>query len=74
MHETELWITKFFNNHLADLGNSLLGLVGMQERALLLNGEFKTEGVPGLGTTMTLTIPLPLSIASESVRHEDSDR
>src|SRR5579863_4312624 len=32
MHETELWITKFFNNHLADLGNSLLGLVGMHAR------------------------------------------
>jgi PAS domain S-box-containing protein len=51
-----------------------LGLVGMQERALLLNGEFKAEGVPGLGTTMTLTIPLPSSIAEESVRHEDPDR
>jgi signal transduction histidine kinase len=51
-----------------------LGLVGMQERALLLNGEFKTEGVPGLGTTMTLTIPLPPSVAAESGRHEDSDR
>ncbi|HEV8075406.1 MAG TPA: PAS domain S-box protein [Candidatus Acidoferrum sp.] len=51
-----------------------LGLVGMQERALLLNGDFKTEGVPGSGTTMTLTIPLPPSIAAESVRHEDSDR
>jgi PAS domain S-box-containing protein len=51
-----------------------LGLVGMQERALLLNGEFKTEGVPGSGTTMTLTIPLSPSIAAESVRHEDSDR
>jgi len=51
-----------------------LGLVGMQERALLLNGEFKAEGVTGSGTTMTLTIPLPPSIAAESVRHEDSDR
>jgi len=51
-----------------------LGLVGMQERALLLNGEFKTEGVPGSGTTMTLTIPLAPSIAPESVRHEDFDR
>ena len=51
-----------------------LGLVGMQERALLLNGDFKTEGVPGSGTTMTLTIPLPPPIAPESVRHEDSDR
>jgi PAS domain S-box-containing protein len=51
-----------------------LGLVGMQERALLLNGEFKTEGVPGSGTTVTLTIPLSPSIAAESGRHEDSDR
>jgi PAS domain S-box-containing protein len=51
-----------------------LGLIGMQERALLLNGEFKAEGVPGRGTTMTLTIPLVPSIAAESVRHEDSDR
>ena len=36
-----------------------LGLVGMQERALLLGGEFKIEGVVGSGTTMTLRIPLP---------------
>jgi PAS domain S-box-containing protein len=39
-----------------------LGLVGMQERALLLNGDLKIEGVPGTGTTMTLTIPLPPSV------------
>jgi PAS domain S-box-containing protein len=38
-----------------------LGLVGMQERALLLNGELKVEGVSGSGTTMTLRIPLPPS-------------
>jgi signal transduction histidine kinase len=36
-----------------------LGLVGMQERALLLSGELKIEGVPGAGTTLTLRIPLP---------------
>jgi hypothetical protein len=46
----------------------------MHERALLLNGDFKTEGMPGSGTTMTLTIPLAPLIAAESVRHEDSDR
>jgi signal transduction histidine kinase len=40
-------------------GRRSLGLVGMQERALLLNGEVKIEGVPGAGTTMTLRIPLP---------------
>ncbi|HEV3421946.1 MAG TPA: PAS domain-containing sensor histidine kinase [Candidatus Acidoferrum sp.] len=51
-----------------------LGLIGMQERALLLNGEFKAEGVPGRGTTIRLTIPLAPSIPAESVRHEDSDR
>ena len=51
-----------------------LGLVGMQERALLLNGDFKTEGVPGLGTTLTLTIPLPPSELGGRIRDEDSDR
>ncbi len=29
MHDTELWITKIFNDHLAGLGNTLLGWVGM---------------------------------------------
>src|SRR5258708_25636844 len=36
-----------------------LGLVVMQEHALLLNGELTIEGVPGVGTTLTLTIPVP---------------
>lgn len=35
-----------------------LGLVGMQERALLLKGEVSIEAVPGSGTTMILRIPL----------------
>ena len=38
-----------------------LGLVGMQERALLLNGVLNVEGVSGAGTTMTLRIPWPPS-------------
>jgi len=38
-----------------------LGLVGMQERAFLLNGELKVEGVPGAGTTIALRIALPPS-------------
>jgi PAS domain S-box-containing protein len=41
-----------------------LGLVGMQERALLLKGELMIEGVPGVGTTLTLRIPLPPSSLS----------
>jgi PAS domain S-box-containing protein len=51
-----------------------LGLVGMQERALMLNGDLKIEGVPGAGTTMTLTIPLPLSVMGGEIRNEGSDR
>ena len=39
-------------------GGKSLGLIGMQERALLLGGDFKTEGTPGVGTTVTLTLPL----------------
>jgi len=50
-----------------------LGLVGMQERALMLNGDFKIEGVPGVGTTMTLTIPLPPSVSGGKIRNEGSD-
>jgi F-type H+-transporting ATPase subunit a len=33
MHETELWITRLFNDHLAGLGNSLTGIVGMAPEA-----------------------------------------
>jgi len=33
MPETELWITKLFNDYLAGLGNSFLGLVGMHAEA-----------------------------------------
>src|SRR5215813_1727059 len=29
MHETELWITKLFNNYLAGAGNAILSLAGM---------------------------------------------
>jgi PAS domain S-box-containing protein len=38
-----------------------LGLVGMQERAFLLNGALRIEGIPGAGTTLTLRIPLSRS-------------
>jgi F-type H+-transporting ATPase subunit a len=33
MHETELWLTKLFNDHLAGLGNALLGIVGRAPEA-----------------------------------------
>jgi PAS domain S-box-containing protein len=46
-----------------------LGLVGMQERAVLLDGELRVEGIPGQGTTLTLKIPLPSpALPSQSSR------
>lgn len=33
MHGTELWLTKLFNDHLASLGNTFLGLVNMPPEA-----------------------------------------
>jgi PAS domain S-box-containing protein len=39
-----------------------LGLVGMRERALLLDGEFTIKGIPGKGTTVTVRIPILPSI------------
>lgn len=33
MHETELWLTKLFNDHLAGLGNAILALVGLHRDA-----------------------------------------
>ena len=38
-----------------------LGLVGMQERAILLNGELKIQGIPEAGTILILRIPLSRS-------------
>ena len=33
MHETDLWITKLFNDYLAGLGNTLTSLAGMPPEA-----------------------------------------
>jgi two-component system sensor histidine kinase UhpB len=35
-----------------------LGILGMQERSLLLGGTFKITGIPGEGTTVSVMIPL----------------
>src|SRR5690348_275212 len=50
-----------------------LGLVGMQERALMFNGDVKIEGVPGAGTTITLTIPLPRQVTEGKIPNEGSN-
>lgn len=38
--------------------NGHLGLIGMQERATLLHGEMQIESSPGIGTKLTVTIPM----------------
>ena len=38
-----------------------LGLAGMQERAMLLDGTVKIESQPGGGTIIDVAIPLPTS-------------
>ena len=35
-----------------------LGLIGMRERAMLINGRLTVIGIPGKGTTVTVTVPL----------------
>jgi signal transduction histidine kinase len=43
----------------ATLDGKRLGILGMRERAELLNGTFTLEGAPGRGTEVRVTIPLP---------------
>jgi two-component system sensor histidine kinase UhpB len=40
------------------------GLIGMRERALLLNGTFEIHGKQGCGTTVTVTMPIAQSLNS----------
>lgn len=40
-------------------GSESLGIIGMRERAVLCNGHLSIRGVPGAGTTVTVSIPLP---------------
>ena len=42
-----------------------LGLLGMRERALLVGGEVKIQGVPGRGTSVVVTIPLRETVSAE---------
>jgi signal transduction histidine kinase len=38
--------------------NESVGLIGMRERAILINGQLSIHGVPGQGTTVSVTVPL----------------
>lgn len=42
-----------------------LGIIGMRERAMLVNGRLSIRGVPGKGTTVSVTVPLhsPATVA-----------
>jgi signal transduction histidine kinase len=51
-----------------------IGLLGMEERAALLGGEFEITGEPGRGTTVTVKIPLLRRRAGSASPHENPDR
>ena len=44
-----------------------LGLLGMRERALLVGGEVRIQGVAGIGTSVVVTIPLSESVTAPMV-------
>ena len=47
-------------------GRQPLGLLGMQERVRLVNGQFAIESVPKRGTTVRIQIPVPPAAASST--------
>lgn len=49
---------KGFTASVVEPGQSL-GIVGMRERALLINGQLIIEGTPGQGTRVRVCVPLP---------------
>ncbi len=51
-----------------------LGILGMRERALLLQAQFHLKSVPGHGTTITLRIPLEDADTVERETDEHIDR
>jgi signal transduction histidine kinase len=51
-----------------------IGVLGMRERAALLQGELQISGVPGQGTTVAVRIPLARGTQTNQREHEDSHR
>jgi len=43
-------------------GKGGLGMIGMKERARIVNGKLSIQTWPGKGTTVELVVPLPLSV------------
>lgn len=57
----------------AEINNTKsIGLLGMRERAALLNGEVRVSGQKGQGTTIMVRIPQPPVRADKTSRHENS--
>lgn len=44
-----------------------LGLLGMKERTLIMGGVFEINSVPGKGTTIQITVPIPSSDTDENI-------
>lgn len=58
--------TGFFPQHLALQGRGL-GLLGMQERAVMLGGRVSVESLPGQGTRVKFVVPVEIVREVESV-------
>lgn len=54
-----------FNQHGENAGG--FGLIGMRERVNALGGQFQIESVPGSGTWVDVTIPLPVTVEEATV-------
>jgi signal transduction histidine kinase len=42
-----------------------LGVAGMHERAHVIDGELRIDSRPGVGTTVTLAVPIPVAIVGD---------
>ena len=42
-----------------------LGVAGMHERAHVIDGELRIESRPGVGTTVTLAVPIPVAVVGD---------
>ncbi len=50
-------------------GKKTLGLKGMQERALMIDGDFRIESTPGHGTYIHISVPI--LITNQEINHCD---
>lgn len=58
----------------ADEAHEGFGLLGMHERARLVDGELTVESTPGAGTTIRATIPVPAAATADAARPHETSR